>query len=182
MIDKSTSARIANKYYNDIHRFCASKLNDSDAKDVTQEVFLLFQEKCPYLDDVNISAWLLSVATKKIHETYRKNKKEINLKERLEIFDDMVTEIGEICQVTEDEILKAKDEVFSKLSEKEIRLFEMIYTQRRKHADIAAELETTEKAISMKAYRLNKKIKKLAAETIVHISSILLYILFFKNF
>lgn len=182
MIDKATSDRIANKYYNDIYRFCASKLKNADAADVTQDVFLLFQEKCPYLDDVNISAWLLSVASKKIYEKYRNDKKELTLKERLEIFDDVITTVEETCQVTEEEVLKAKDEVLSGLSEKEKRLYEMIYTQRRKYADIARELETTEKAISMKAFRLNKKIKKLAAETIVHMSSILLYILFFKNF
>lgn len=182
MIDKETCIRISEKYYNPVYRFCLTHLNEADAQDVTQETFLLFQEKCPYLEDVNIRAWLMAVANRKIKEKHRDNERYLKIAEKVKIFDEAVEFMEEECDLTEEDILKAKEEVISKLSQKEQRLFELIYTQRIKQKDIAKEMGISENAVSVRASRLNKKLKKLVSESYIHLLSILIYIMIFKNF
>ncbi len=182
MIDEAQAKRIAKQYYNDVYRFCLSRVNKDEASDITQEVFLLFQEKCDFLEDDNICSWLISVAEKKSFEAYRKRKKEKEILENVSIIENAFTTIEEYFNVNEKDIAEAKSEVFSQLTEKEKRLFELIYTQKLKYAAIAEELKTTEKAVSMSAVRLNRKIKRLVAETAVDLCMVLLNLIFLKIF
>ena len=72
MISFKRAEEIAETYYDDIYRFCFSRIhNEEDASDVTQDVFLLFQEKYDGLNDEKIRAWLFSVANNKIKEKSR---------------------------------------------------------------------------------------------------------------
>ena len=44
MIDAATADKIAKMYYNDVYAFCFSKLqNKTEAEDITQDTFLVFQ-------------------------------------------------------------------------------------------------------------------------------------------
>ena len=56
MIDKIKADLICKTYYESVHKFCVHqlKLNHFDADDVTQEVFVLFQQKADTLEDKNI--------------------------------------------------------------------------------------------------------------------------------
>ena len=72
MIGFERANEIANLYYNDIYHLCLSRLKkEENAADVTQEVFLLFQEKYEGLEDEYIKAWLYKVANNKIKEQFR---------------------------------------------------------------------------------------------------------------
>ena len=76
MISRAEIEQAYRRYYNDVFRFCLSRLNEADAKDVTQEVFIVLQEKKDILTySSSIKFWLMDVASKKIHEEYRAQQK-----------------------------------------------------------------------------------------------------------
>ena len=71
MISAERAKEVADLYYDDVYHLCYSRLkNETDASDVTQEVFLFFQESCDELEDNYIKAWLYKVADNKIKEEY----------------------------------------------------------------------------------------------------------------
>ena len=182
MITAEHSKEIAEAYYEDILKFCSSQLNnEEDARDITQEVFLLFQKKFRELNDTNIKAWLLNVAQKKIFEKFReikKNTKNISLNENTDFSKDasFVKQIDDFIYISDEEIEKEKFKIIEKLTPKERELFKMIYIERLKYVEIAERMGTTENAIAIRAVRLKQKIKKMAA---VAFAVILLIVFFF---
>lgn len=182
MITAEHSKEIAETYYEDILKFCSSQLNnEEDARDITQEVFLLFQKKFKELNDTNIKAWLLNVAQKKIFEKFReikKNTKNISLNENTDFSKDasFVKQIDDFIYISDEEIEKEKFKIIEKLTPKERELFKMIYIERLKYVEIAERMGTTENAIAIRAVRLKQKIKKMAT---VAFAVILLIIFFF---
>ena len=72
MISAERATEIAGLYYDDVYHLCLSRLRkEADAADVTQEIFLFFQEKYSDLEDSSIKSWLFSVANNKIKEQFR---------------------------------------------------------------------------------------------------------------
>lgn len=124
MISFERATEIANLYYNDIYHLCLSRLKkEENAADVTQEVFLLFQEKYEGLEDEYIKAWLYKVANNKIKEQFRAIAKR----------------------------------------EKELELFEMVYTKHMEYKELAKAFDISEHAVRARVYRLRLKIKEKAA-------------------
>lgn len=160
---------IANLYYNDIYHFCLSRLKEeSDAADVTQEVFLFFQEKYDNLDDKYIKAWLYAVADNKIKEQFRKIAK--REKELIyaavfgfHISTDILYEMEEDNKITPEELEEKKKSILSSLTEKELELFELFYTKHLEYKELAKVLNVSEGAVRTRVYRLNLKLKEKAA-------------------
>ncbi len=169
MIDKKTTENISAKYYDYIYKFCFSHLgcNETVAEDVTQEVFLLFQQKRETLEDINIRGWLRITAENKVFEYFRAAKKDnvvlhfddkdysCNEDEAFVLFDECIP-------ISSEEIEKYKAIVLKGLTKKEQELYTKIYIEKKKYKEIAQELNTTENAINLRAFRLRKKIKTLA--------------------
>lgn len=167
MIDSITAEIIAEKYYKDIYSYCMSYLccDDDGASDVTQEVFLLFQQKCDTLENVNIKSWLYRTAKNKIHEHYRKleqSKKFVDLDESALIVseDELFALLDEFFEVDDEEIEKYKSAVLKTLSENERLLYNNIFIEKKKYKDIAEEMNISEKAVNLRALRLRNKIKR----------------------
>lgn len=165
MIDKTKAEAIAERYYNDVYKYCFLHLdcNETYAEDITQEVFLFFQKKCSELEDKNIKAWLIKTAKNKIHEHFRDAKKDnmlVSFDDKSISFDefDFHTLLDEYITVNSEEIEKYKELVFKELSKKEKELYTKIYIEKKKHKEIAEELNTSEKAVTVSALRLRKKI------------------------
>ena len=168
MIDKKTAEAIAVKYYDDVYKFCFSHsgCNENDAADVTQEVFLIFQEKCDELEDKNIKAWLIKTAKHKLHEHFRALKEEdslIEFEDKSIIFDEseMQQLLDEYTPVNIEEIERCKELVLNGLTKKEQELYIQIFVEKKKHKEIAEELNTSEKAVTVRVHRLRKKIMTL---------------------
>lgn len=169
LISYERSLEIATLYYSDIYHYCYSRLKrEEDAADVTQNVFLVFQEHYAELDETNIKAWLLSVANNKIQEEFR----EIAKREKELIFGtvfgstestDIIYELEQEATITNREIEDKKQAILSLLSEKELKLFEMIYTKHMEYEKIAKELNISENAVRARAFRLKNKIKEKAS-------------------
>ena len=169
LISFERANEIANLYYNDIYHLCLSRLKKEDnAADVTQEVFLIFQEKYEGLEDDYIKAWLYKVANNKIKEQFRaiaKQEKEL-------IFGavfgsctstDILYEMEEDNKITPEEIEEKKKSIISSLSDKELELFEMVYTKHMEYKELAKAFDISEHAVRARVYRLRLKIKEKAA-------------------
>ncbi len=165
MISFERAEEIAETYYDDVYRFCFSRIqNEEEASEVTQDVFLLFQEKCDELNDDKIRAWLFSVANNKIKEKSR----EIAEREKRLIFGNIYSLKSEDEQtyelecdniLTDEEIEKMKSEIISSLNEKELELFMYVYSKHMKYARLAETLGVSEASLRTRVSRLNAKIK-----------------------
>lgn len=169
MISFERATEIANLYYNDIYHLCLSRLKkEENAADVTQEVFLLFQEKYEGLEDEYIKAWLYKVANNKIKEQFRaiaKREKELiyGTVFNSQTSTDILYEMEEDNKVTPEELEEKKKSILSSLSEKELELFEMVYTKHMEYKELAKAFDTSEHAVRARVYRLRLKIKEKAA-------------------
>ena len=164
MLSEKYAREITQIYYADIYHFCYLRLRDEDdAHDVAQEVFLVFQQKGETVEKEKIRAWLYSVANKKLKEKFR----EIAIREKELIFgfvesstaSELVYEIDENFQVSEEEIEKKKKSILAQLSEKELELFEMVYVKRKKYDEVSKELGISENTLRVRVLRLKNKIK-----------------------
>ena len=169
MISFERATEIANLYYNDIYHLCLSRLKkEENAADVTQEVFLFFQEKYNELDDDYIKAWLYKVADNKIKEQFRtiaKREKELIYGTVFgsQTSTDILYEMEEENKATPEELEEKKKNILSSLSEKELELFEMVYTKHMEYKELAKALNVSEHAVRTRVYRLRLKIKEKAA-------------------
>ena len=169
LISFERATEIAALYYDDVYHLCLSRLKrEEDAADVTQEVFLFFQEKYDELEDDYIKAWLYKVANNKIKEQFRA----IAKKEKELIFGtvlgtctstDILYEMEEDNKVTPEELEEKKKSIISSLTEKEIELFEMVYTKHMEYEELAKAFDISEHAVRARVYRLRLKIKEKAA-------------------
>ncbi len=169
MISAERAKEVADLYYNDVYNLCYARLKKEDsAAELAQEVFLFFQENYNGLEDSFIKAWLYTVANNKIKEEFR----EIAKREKELIFGtlnetttsaDILYEMEEDNKITDKEIEEKKKDILSSLTEKELELFEMVYTKRMEYAELAKMYDTTEHAIRSRVYRLKLKIKERAA-------------------
>ena len=168
LISAERAAEVANLYYDDVYRLCLSRLKkEENAADVTQDVFLFFQEKYNELEDDHIKAWLYKVADNKIKEQFRviaKQEKEL-------IFGavfgsststDILYEMEEDNKITPEEIEEKKKSILSSLTEKELELFEMVYTKHMEYKELAKAFDISEHAVRARVYRLRLKIKEKA--------------------
>ena len=169
MISFERANEIANLYYNDIYHLCLSRLKkEENAADVTQEIFLFFQEKYNELEDDYIKAWLYKVADNKIKEQFRaiaKREKELIFGTVFgsQTSTDILYEMEEDNKVTPEELEEKKKSILSTLSEKELELFEMVYTKHMEYEELAKTFNISEHAVRSRVYRLKLKIKERVA-------------------
>ena len=167
-MNKSELEHIAAAYYEEIYLFCLRKVNYDEhlARDLVQDVFLLLLERHGGLTNTNLLAWLYSVADKKIKEAYKKEKKNQKLfsidhsNQEIPCDSDILTLLEN--SITDDEIAHGKTQVLSSLAPKEMELYTKIYMEHKQYHTIATELQTTEKAIRLRAFRLRKRMKELS--------------------
>lgn len=186
MIDKIKADLIAKAYYQPIYKFCLVNLsnNADDASDVTQDVFLFFQEKCEVLEDINIKRWLFSVASKKVKEHYRGKKKEflkVPVGEAFEVVDDdadIFTLLEEQDSFDSENLEKYRNIVYEKLTENERLLYHKIYVEKKNYTQIAEEMNTTYKAITVRACRLRKKLELLEILVLCTVGQFILKLFF----
>ncbi len=166
MISPERAQEIADTYYNDVYSYCYSTINFDkyEAEVLTQDVFLLFQQKCGELEDNNIKHWLLCVAKNKTKEFFKKKKKDATILSLDESFFDI--EDMDIQKMFEDnlpmddeEIEKYVNIVLKALTQKERELYRKIYKEKMTYAEIAEELNISNNAVASRVLRLKNKIR-----------------------
>ena len=186
VIDAITAEIIAKKYYKQIYSFCYSNLfcDEYGASEVTQEVFLFFQEQREELENTNIQAWLYKVAKNKMGEYIRANKKYQKKFAELTEFSATVSDseifvhIENDVNVDDEEILKRKEFVLKALSQKDRELYEKIYVEKKTYKEIAKELNIPLKTVNSRAFRLRKKITNRVNFTFTSIGQIIIKFMF----
>lgn len=169
VISSERAKEIAVLYYDDVYHLCLSRLKrGTEASDVTQEVFLFFQEKYSDLDDASIKSWLFTVANNKIKEQFRhivKREKELVLEEDEEPQIDIETlyNTSESEKIDDEELEEKKKKVISSLNEKEYELFEMVHVKHLGYEELARVFNVSEHTMRTRVYRLRLKIKEKAS-------------------
>lgn len=152
-----------------VTRFCRGKLSDrlDDADDCAQDAFrVLFEEMKKSGDVNNVKAFLLITASNFINEKL----KDLDLHRRHDTPLDEVKDTASYTpdflneNISDEEILLAKDEILSSLSEKEFKLFnennrsnkETYKTTR----EIAREYSISEDAARQRCFVLRQKVTK----------------------
>lgn len=184
MIDAATADKIAKMYYNDVYAFCFSKLqNKTEAEDITQDTFLVFQLKADTLNDDHIVAWLINTANNLVKHFFREHKRFVyeELQESHISIDDILECIERECPVEPEVIEKEKEQVLSVLNEKEAEFFNKRYIEHKSYKEIAKELNISEKAANVYCYRLRVKIIN-EAKIITSAWVLLVAKIFFENF
>lgn len=186
VIDAITAEILAKKYYKSVYSFCYSNLfcDEYGAYEVTQEVFLFFQESREELENKNIQAWLFSVAKNKMSEYIRATEKYektfVELNERLaSVSDEEIFAYIENNVTVDDEIIeKQKDFILKALSERDRELYEKIYVEKKTYKQIGDELNIPEKTVNSRSARLKIKIARLISFTFTFIGQIIITLIF----
>ncbi len=164
VISRAEMELISKNYYKDVFKFCFSRLNEDDAKDVTQEVFVTLQEKKEKLKyGDGIKYWLLDVASKKIYEEYRAKQK--NYYDELAEGDltvDSIESLFEENQYSDEKIQQLKQLILSKLKEEEFTLYIKAVNEHKGYKQIAEEMGLSYDAAKARFTRLRKKLKRAA--------------------
>ncbi len=165
--------KVCSQYYEKILKYCYISLNNEEnAKDITQEVFILLFKKADKLyKHPNIGGFLFKSAQNLIkehkRELYRRLIKEIDSKNGIEFLADNKNDIFAVMdkRINEYDYI---DEVIDKLSEDKKSLYKMYYIDKISMAQIADMLGIKPSALRMRFTRLRreiiKNVKKLAKE------------------
>lgn len=153
---------ICNAYYNDVFRFCLFRTGEQEAAaELTQETFLLLQQKAPALEDTAVKAWLYRTAHNLSLAFHRARRKrlltEVDLalaEERLELQIETSRE-GEIDDET---LLEIGTQILRSLGQEDQALYRMRYRLHMKYAEIAAALGISENTAQVRAFRLRARV------------------------
>jgi len=150
---------ICEKYYFDIYKYCAARLDKSNAEDITHDVFFLFYKKRKIIENKNYKSWLYETANNLIKDFYKKQKRKI---ENEMYINESITEILSYEQnfelINDYEIEQYKNEILATLSDQERHLYNMNYIEKLSHYQIREKLSINEKTLEKRLYRLKQKI------------------------
>ena len=143
-----------------IFRYVAYRVPESDVEDVTAEVFVRMVEglgKYTYTG-APFEAWLYSIASARVADFHRKNKRQ-NLEEIDESFKDDQT-LPEMKLLRAQEQEKIRD-VLQKLSDDEQQLLILRFVERKSHKEVAEVMGKHEAAIRTMQHRALKRLAQL---------------------
>lgn len=154
MNNNSIYKEIANKYYNDIYKYCYYKLgyHREDAEECTQEVFMILLKRWKSLSShENIRGWLYRVADNVMRNYSRKSNR---YKNELSKFEDISLNL----KYNEDyEVL----ELLSILTIDEQNLLKEYYLDKATAKELSDKYKLSENTIYVKMHRIKIKLKKI---------------------
>ncbi len=162
MLKQARIEEICNAYYGDVYRFCLYKTGErEEAAELTQETFLLLQQKAPALEDGAIRAWLFKTAHNLSLSRYREKRKRLQTEVALDAAEGVLqTEIDRLGEAALDEetLLAIGTAILQTLDAPDQALYRMHYKLHMKYADIAAALGVSENTVQVRAFRLRARV------------------------
>ena len=170
MLKQARIEAICNAYYNDVFRFCLYKTGEREAAaELTQETFLLLQQKAPALEDTAVKAWLYRTAQNLSLAFHREKRKrlssEIDLdaaERQLEARIEMIRE----AEIEEETLLEIGTAILRSLSQEDQSLYRMRYRLNMKYTEIAAALGISENTAQVRAFRMRARVLQMIRETL----------------
>ncbi|MBR7184555.1 MAG: sigma-70 family RNA polymerase sigma factor [Clostridia bacterium] len=163
---------VQRQYWNLIYQRCLYALffDEKLAFQITQEVFVALWRKHTKVHPDRVEAWLRKTAKHKIMQVQAKHtRSQLILSLNSEILTDHTQEGDIVDRITDEKVLRNMDlyiqQIYAKLTDDELKLAEYKRAGRQ-YREIAALMGTTETAISMRASRLRKKLKRIIHEII----------------
>lgn len=180
-LSKTDIEKITDRYYDDVYKFCVSKIKDSDAaSDIAQESFLAFFKKADKLENINIRAWLYKTAGIEM-KAYFKKQKQMNQNISFDDCKDIGTFDEDAKAISEEEfeelLTETQKKILSVLNEDERKLFIKLYIEKKTVSVVSEELGLTENNVYVKSHRIKKKSKKMISTV-----DLLIRVLMFKYF
>ncbi len=151
-------------HYDPIYKFCLSRLNymESDAYDVTNNVFLILCQKWKSVNKNHAEGWLYKTAKNKIHEYRRENYRHLSNIYDIDKYEDSI-EVSynmESCH-SEEAIEKYKTELLKRLRPEENALFDCYYIQKKGYRELSGIYHINEGALRTRIARINRKIRNM---------------------
>lgn len=162
MLKQARIEEICNAYYGDVFRFCLFQTGErEEAAELTQETFLLLQQKAPALDDGHIKAWLFKTAHNLSHALHRKKRKrlltEVELDAAAAALDTQIEQLFE-TEIDDETLQAIGSEILGSLGPQDQALYRMHYKLHMKYAEIATALGVTENTVQVRAFRLRARV------------------------
>ncbi|MBE6648080.1 MAG: sigma-70 family RNA polymerase sigma factor [Ruminococcaceae bacterium] len=151
------------KNYDSIVRFCSRKTKTiDDARDIAQEVFLIFIDKINEIDKTKARAWLYGTANNKLSE-YMKSPdfKLTQISEEIESKLKSISLEEEYFNCSEKEILYKKDIILNCLSDEKRKFYEDYYIRKLSHKEIAEKNGISVQASKVRKNRLMLELVKI---------------------
>ena len=171
MLTKEKMEEYSREYYFPVYKYCMSKLsNRQDAEDAVQETFLVFSNKGHLLEEQHIKAWLFAVAHNMIMKEY---KRRLVAKDKKIVFDEAMTEHSKKITTIEESLVdyyfeRFKDEIYSRLTDKEKDLYDLYSDGNIKTGQIAQIMGLEPHACSMRKKRLKEKCREIMMEILFY--------------
>lgn len=160
MLNQEELAEFSKQHYPMVLKYCSKRLSNSeDAKDLTQEVFLVFTQKCHLIEEEHVVPWLFATAHKMLLREYKKHAQNSG---RSFSYNESVDELAKKIKVIEDDIIdyyseKYVDEIYSRLTPSEKKMFDLFSDGTIKTGEIAKIVDIEPHACSMRKKRLKEK-------------------------
>ena len=153
------------KHYEDVYKVIYMRLlSRENTEDVVQETFIRAMKAWDSFDDSKASAktWLCTIARNTMLNYIKSNKKheQASFEEMNEAGFEPGVEDKELSQLT-DEYAKEAYSILSKLKESDRELLVMRYVEEMSYKEIAARIDSNEKAVAKKVERLLKKCREM---------------------
>lgn len=162
MLKQARIEEICNAYYSDVFRFCLYKTGEREAAaELTQETFLLLQQKAPALEDGAMKAWLFKAAHNLSLRLHREKRKrllnEVELDAAEQELDFRIEQLEEDA-IDEETLLRLGAEILGTLGPQDQALYRMHYKLHMKYTAIAEVLGVSENTVQVRAFRLRARV------------------------
>lgn len=164
--DPRAFAPIYNRHYTSIFKFLFTRTADENlSSEICSQVFLKALKTINSYEfrGVPFASWLFRIASNQLGQHYRKTNKMriVNIEDQA--FPELSVEGNfELDDGTSYEVLKAAlVETLDELKEKDLKVIEMRFFEKRPFKEIAEILEITESNAKMRTYRILERMKKI---------------------
>ncbi len=162
MLRQARVEEICNAYYNDVFRFCLYRTGETEAaSELTQETFLLLQQKAPALEDTAVKAWLYRTAHNLSLAFHRDKRKRLLTEVELEQAEqrlELQIEALRTEEIDDETLLAIGTQILCSLTQQDQALYRMRYRLHMKYAEIAAALGVPENTVHVRAFRLRARV------------------------
>jgi RNA polymerase sigma-70 factor (ECF subfamily) len=160
--------QLVQKYYNKIFNYCSFRLQQDKfaAEECAQDVFTTLYRNMETLKDFEkLDGWLYKTADNFVNRVCFRVEKE---RKKLEYFDFdkdhslykslIYEERFDFIEKAEIDIEKYLNQIFAKLTEMEITIWDLYFKQQKTVREVSEQLNLSESAIKSRACRLKRKI------------------------